>query len=190
MADAAIIPEKQGDWPYLIEQLGKRTVGPIKSFPFVVYVLIGIVLFGGLGIWAELLRLTVAQTPPAVTGAIPVPPALTGVITAILTFFPTLIGSTSLQLILSSANTSDKVMIAFAIMILFLFLTAAILLPFFAGSYPLEVLAAGIASSLAAIWVWWITNGSDSIFQTHHVAAPSGGDLNQALKGGFDDLKT
>lgn len=180
MADGAIIPEKQDDWAYLFEQLGQRTVGPIKSFPFVVYLLIGIILFGGLGIWSELLRLTVAKDAFA----------LTGLITAILTFFPTLIGSTSLQLILSSANTSDKVMIAFAIMILFIFLAAAILLAFFADAHPVNVLVAGVVSSLAAIWVWWMTNGSDSTFQSQHVDAASGGTLNRTLKGGFDDLKT
>lgn len=173
LADTARSSSNKRDWIDLGQQLRRRTFEPATSFPFLVYLLIGIVLFGGLGIWAEVLRIIVAKPPVE----------LQGVIAATITFFPTLIGSTTLQLILASSNTNDKVMISFALLVLFAFLTAAILLPFFSAANPVCVLIWAIGCSIAAVWIWWITNGLDPTFHSRRADDATGGDAARAPAG-------
>jgi hypothetical protein len=70
-----------GDWDYLWLQLKRRTPEPLGDVPFVFYVFLGIVIFGGLGIWVELLKILISTKPAE----------LAGLITAVNTFFPALI---------------------------------------------------------------------------------------------------
>jgi hypothetical protein len=179
LADALSIASNGKDWIHLGNQIRQRTLQPATSFPFLVYLLIGVVLFGGLGIWAEILRLVIAKPPVE----------LAGLIVAVLTFFPTLIGSTTLQLILASSSNSDKVMISFALLVLFIFLAAAVLLPFFSVSHPRTVLALAVVCSLAAIWVWWITNGLEPTFHSRQPDDATGGDPQRPMAGSFGDFK-
>ncbi len=179
MPDVEITTNQKSDWTILWEDISRRTSRPLSSIPFLVYVLIAIVLFGGLGIWAELLRMIVTDKFE-----------LSGLITAIITFFPTLIGTTTLQLILASSNRGEKVMTAFAILILFLFLVAAILLPFFRSTHPEHVLAIGIGCSLASIWVWWMTNGLDQTFHSNRPDDASGGDTSREPQGNLKGIKS
>ncbi|MCA0359067.1 MAG: hypothetical protein LCH78_19835 [Proteobacteria bacterium] len=173
MSDIPTASGNRQDWRYLGHQIRRRTLEPSTSFPFLVYVLIGIVLFGGLGVWAEVLRLVLAQGKPE----------LAGLITAVITFFPALIGSTTLQLVLMSTSSNDKVMISFALLLLCSFITAAILLPFFSTTHPITVLLLGGVCSLAAIWTWWMTNGLDSTFHSQRSDAATGGDTGRTLQG-------
>lgn len=179
MADTPHITNNKRDWIHLGQQIRLRTIEPATSFPFLVYLLIGIVLFGGLGIWAEVLRIAIAKPPVE----------LQGVIAATVTFFPTLIGSTALQLILDSSTTNDKVMISFALLVLFVFLTAAILLPFFSAVQPVAVLIWAIICSIAAVWIWWIANGLNPTFHSRRPDDETGGDTARAPAGSFGSFQ-
>jgi hypothetical protein len=161
----------QSDWAYLKGTLKQRTREPAKELPFIIYVFLAIILFGGLGIWTELLRITLSDTPN-----------LTTLITAVMTFFPAMIGATSIQLILASSE--DKVMVSFALLILCCFLTAAILLPFFSGTHPVLVLVLASLLSVIAVWVWWITNSEDPTYRKKSAPdAASGGPTSRPLTG-------
>jgi hypothetical protein len=163
-----------GDWVYLGRELLKRTRDPVKHVPFVIYVFLAIVMFGGLGIWIEILKIVISKSPVE----------FFGLITSVITFFPTLIGSTTLQLVLLSANKGDKILMSFSLLILCVFLAFAILLPFFAGVHPVRVLVLGVACSICAVWVWWFTNGDDSTFQRMpQLDSATGGSTNRNLPG-------
>jgi hypothetical protein len=165
------IQPQESDWAYLKRLLRTRTVDPVHELPFVIYVFLGIILFGGLGIWTELLKYFLSDKPD-----------LSGLITAIMTFFPTLVGATSIQLILAASE--DKVMVSFALLILCCFLTAAILLPFFSSSYPCAVLCVAALLSLGAVWVWWFTNSEDPTYRKKpRTDAATGGSVNKPVSG-------
>lgn len=166
-----------GDWRYLGRELKRLTLEPVDKFPFVVHVVLAIVIFGALGVWVEVLKIVISTQPAD----------FSGLITAIITFFPALIGSTALQLILSSASKNDKIVISFGLLVLCVFVAAAILLPFFSTRHPLRVLTLGVICSVCAIWVWWITNADDQTYMKMPRAdAATGGDVGRQLQG---DLK-
>ena len=165
------IQTRESDWTYLKRLLKTRTVDPLSELPFLIYVFLAIILFGGLGIWTELLKYMLSDCPD-----------LTGLITAIMTFFPTLVGATSIQLILKAAD--DKIMVSFALLILCCFLTAAILLPFFSPAHPGAALVIAALLSVGAVWVWWFTNSEDPTFRKKQPPdAPTGGPVDKPMSG-------
>ncbi len=109
MNTAKTKPGSKGDWRYLGHEIWRRTWGPFSNVPFVFYVVLAILCLGGLGIWVELVK-TALDSPPK---------NFDGVLTALSTFFPALIGSASLQLILASTGNSDKVLVSFALLACF-----------------------------------------------------------------------
>ena len=152
-----------------------RTATPFQSLPFIIYVVTAVFMFGGLGIWAEILKI-------AIGGCII---EWSGLVTSVLTFFPALIGSTTLQLILASSNqgSTDKIMISFALLLLCVFLAFAVLLPFVSTNHPIAALIGGSFCALAAVWVWWITNGHDPMFSSQLPDAATGGSSDRDLPG-------
>ena len=170
--------ETPNDWAYLWDEIRRRTREPVRAVPFVIYVILGIVLFGGLGIWTEILKIIISDKPVEIAG----------LLTAVMTFFPTLIGSSCIQLVLASSR--NKIMMSFALLILFVFLAVAILLPFFSTTHPCAVLAVALFSSLCGIWTWWFTNSADPTFR-HKVPidAPSGGPTGNPLKGNLSGFQ-
>ncbi len=178
MSNTDTIETAAGDWKYLCQELTRRTREPTKNFAFLVHVLLAIILFGGLGMWIEILKLVIS----------PYPLELAGLITAVITFFPTLIGSTSLQLVLASQN--NRIFMSFALLLLCTFTTFAILLPFFSVTHPVIVLVLGAACSLCAIWAWWITNGGDPIYKSTPPAdAATGGSIDRKLPGTLEGFE-
>jgi len=170
----------EGEWAYLRRELFRRTRDPIGDPNFVFYVFLAIVLFGGLGIWVELLKYSITNQSQT----------LEGTITAIITFFPSLVGAATLQLVLSSMNKQDKTMATFGLVALCTFMVFALLLPFFSASHPLRVLTLGAICSLAAVWTWWITNGSDPTFRKlPRPDAATGGTTERSLAGNLDGFK-
>ncbi len=170
MSDTDYSKTQVSDWRYLGRELVKRTCDPIQHFPFVAYMLIAIVGLGGLGVWAELLKIGISNSPIG----------LANVITSVLTFFPALVGAAAIQLLLASAN--DRIFIAFAMLIMFVFFAFAILLPFFSVTHPFIVLFLSGVCSVFAVWAWWITNGDNPTFQK--IPPP-----NDAATGGSTDRK-
>jgi len=141
--------------------------------PFVVYVLLAIIGLGCLGIWVELIK--VALSPE--TGN------YEGVLTALATFFPALIGSSSLQLILTSTGRSDKVLVSFGYLVSIAAFAGVVLISIFHKLLPDLSFWASVCFVGLAVWLWWFTNGDDPTYKSAAVDAASGGDTGRALKG-------
>ena len=179
MSDAASAPNIPGDWPYLWRQLRERTRDPAKNVPFVFYVFLGPFLFGGLGVWVEIVKLTISTTPAEYSS----------LITAISTFYPALGCSTALQLVLASASKNDRVLISFALMMLFAVLAPAILLQFFSTLHPKIVLELSLLCSICAVWLWWMTNGGDPTYMMPAPDAATGGQVDRKLPGDLSEYQ-
>ena len=173
--------KRGGDWRYFCREVTRRTTQPCSHFPFVVYVVVAIIGLGCLGIWVELIKL--AWSPELNN--------YSGVLTALATFFPALIGSSSLQLILTSTDRSDKVFVAFGCFVMFVAFGAVVLITLFHTYLPLLTTWSCVLFAFLAVWLWWFTNGDDPTYKTTAVDAASGGDPSRAPKGAVpEDFRT
>lgn len=165
----------------LRKELWRRTIDPFSQPPFVFYVVTGVVLFGGLGVWVELVKLCLSDMRGDSEA----------LVTAVITFFSTLAGAATIQLNYSSYEKSDKDLGSFALLLMCLFACAGVLLAFFGHAYPASVLFFGVICSLAATWVWWITNGDEPTFRAtkKDVDAAVGGDPERDLPGNLDGFE-
>jgi nitrate reductase NapE component len=168
-----------GEWSRLGKQLSARTLDPFRNAAFVIFVILGPILFGALGVWVEVFRLikTTAQ------------PEYSSLITAINAFYPALGCSTALQLVLASASKNDKGLISFALLMLSLFPATALVLQSFSDGHPIAILTVSGLCSIMAVWLWWITNGSDPTFMTPSPDAPTGGQLDRNLPGSLSGFQ-
>lgn len=162
-----------GDWRYLWREIKRRTLQPCSSFPFLMYVLVAIIGLGCLGIWVELIKLML-QTPNA---------SQSGVLTALCTFFPALIGSTAFQLILGSTGRSDKIFVSVGYLVVILGVGGVVLITLFNPQFPDRTYWAAVLLSVGAVWLWWITNGDDPTYKSTPIDTASGGDTGRRLKG-------
>ncbi len=167
----------QSEWSNLFKELARRTIEPWQSVPFVIFAIVGALILGGLGIWTELTKIALAETPHV---------DLANLLTAITTFFPALVGSAALQLIFAAVNKQDKAMSAFASIVLFVFFIAAILISLFSTRQPAYCVAIGSIISFGAVWFWWITNGDDPLYRKISPDAPTGGPTNRSLSGNLE----
>ena len=168
-----------GDWRRLGRELIARTVHPFTNVAFVIFVILGPLLFGALGVWIEIFRLIKSTTQPEYAA----------LITAISAFYPALGTSTALQLVLASASKNDKSLISFALLMASLFPAAALILQSFSDNHPIPILLASAFCSIVAIWVWWITNGGDPTFITPSPDAATGGQLDRNLPGSLSGFQ-
>lgn len=162
-----------GDWRYLKREIGRRTTQPFSHAPFVFYVLLAIIGLGCLGIWVELLKVATSS----------VHLNYDGVLTALATFFPALIGSSSLQLILSSTGNRDKVLVSFGFSVIIIAFAAAVLISLLNPLLPNFTFWASVIFAVIAVWLWWFTNGDDPTYKSAPIDAPSGGNTGRQLKG-------
>ena len=173
--------ERKGDWQHLGDELKRRTCEPFRYVPFVMYVFLAIVLFGGLGIWAEIVKLLMSGTTKA---------DLSGIVTAITTYYPTLIGASCLQLVLSSVGVQDKVFIAFSLLVLCVSVSIAIVLTLLSGSMQILAIFGGVVLSMFAMWIWWITNADEPIFRPiPPIDSATGGNVDEELKGNLSGFE-
>lgn len=140
-----------GGVAYLKRELGHRFFSPMGHFTFWVYLLVGVIFFGGFGFWYEALPLMLER--PGSTSA--------GVFTAMLTFFPALAGSSALQLLFADG---EKPLKAFSVFYSFVLIALAVWLGF--ARPTTEWLSFTVASigSVLAIVMWWLTSGVDPAF--------------------------
>jgi len=167
-----------GDWQYLGREIRRRTLAPFKSVPFVFYFILAIVVLGGLGIWVEAVK---SQLNPNWK--------VDGLLTALSTFFPALIGSASLQLILKSTDSSDKILISFSLLVCFLSFVGIGFIAAFFSLHPQLCLNAAIGFGVLAVWFWWFTNGDDLTFYNAPIDAATGGSTTREIKGNLNEFK-
>jgi len=168
-----------GDWRYLKQEVFRRTTQPFSDFPFVIYVLLAIIGLGCLGIWVELTKLSLSSGVRNYDG----------VLTALATFFPALIGSSSLQLILASTGNSDKVLVSFGYFVSIIAIAGVILISVFHRLFPELTFWSCVVFACLAVWLWWFTNGDDPTYKSGAVDAASGGDPSRAPKGDTTGFK-
>lgn len=173
MSSDAKTNARHGDWHYLRREISRRTFQPFSDVPFVFYVLLAIIGLGCLGIWVELIKVVMSSDQPNYDG----------VLTALATFFPALIGSSSLQLILTSTGNRDKVLVSFGYLISLTAFGAVVLISVFHPTLPGLTFGASVFFAVVAVWLWWFTNGDDPIYKSAPVDAASGGDTGKPLKG-------
>ena len=149
--------QNDDQWQWLRTELIRRTFTPLKSVSFVLFVFIALCALGGLGIWIEVLRYCYAQSPKDIT-------ALT---TATLTFFPSIIGAATFQLILDRESEFDfeKILPAVSLSVLVFFIMADAALAYVSNFDKLMALRGGIFFSLASIYIWWLMNADSAIFR-------------------------
>jgi len=153
-------------------------VAPLGQVTFWVYLLIGVVLLGGLGVWIEALIFwfSTAETNSE------------HIRIALITFFPALVGSTSLELIF--ADTVTKPVRAFAVLCGFMCFGLATWLGVERNLSTIWAFPIASLASLAAIWIWWIAHGLDDIFYDHvDGAAAVGGDPTNPPVGSLDNFR-
>lgn len=137
-------------WLALFSELGERTRKPFGHATFGLYFLVGVFGFGATGVWYECGRWLNHHDDGA------------SVLTALLTFFPALVGSTSLQIVIEEER--NRRMRAFGYAYAFIFLVLLIAILWLRILTPVRLGLAG-AASLGALWIWWIANADNPALQ-------------------------
>lgn len=167
-------------FPELLKVLWQRTKTPLTDATFIMYFICAILMCGGVGFWIEVLKIIIS---PEVTSFI-------GIQTSLSVFYPALIGTSCLLLILESVEKSDKLMASFFVFVIFLTFSIAILIGFFNlhELRPNFTLWGTILCSVLGLWVWCVANGENPQLKTINPDSPSGGDTNRAIKGDISEV--
>lgn len=151
-------------WPLFFGELVRRTRSPARHVSFVLYFFLGVIVLGGLGIWVELIEY------------IHHPESLAALRTALVVFFPALIGTSCMDLLWS--DNEKKYMRAFSVIIVAIFV-ATIFVERATTSSGIALCISTIAS-LAALWVWWVANADQPHLRDVNLDAPVGGEASPA----------
>lgn len=165
------------------KELGRRTSTSFKDPTFVLFVMMGVLLFGGLGIWSEVVKNLI--------GGLWKWDAL---MQALATYYPALIGAATIQLILEANRPDqrafDRPMTIVAVVFLLLSIIIGILVRVFEANNTFSSFCfwATIALSIIGVWVWAIANCDNPDLKTEPTAA-SGGDTRRPLKGDMEGFE-
>jgi len=177
VSETIATPSSANGFALLGKDIWWRTCAPMKHVTFWVYLLVGVVLCSGLGVWFEVIRYAYGESNAK-------PDAI---LVALLTFFPALVGSSSLQMVFAS---EAKGLRAFSMLLAVIFALAACWLAFGRPANFSTAMVWALIFSAAAIWIWWIANGADPSFRDNvPVNAPVGGDPSAPLSGSLDGFK-
>jgi hypothetical protein len=169
------INDNNTSWSLLRGELLKRTKEPAAHASFVIYFLSAVVLIGAGGVWLELYSfLVLAETVNSPTSSV------SGLRTAVITFFPALAGSSCMQLIW--AEDKNKSLRSFAVFALILMAILAIAISPSAISSK-TVFSVGSLASLLALWTWWIANAKQPDLLDGNLDAPLGKDAQSEPSG-------
>lgn len=173
MTDSTTVggPTIVNGWLELWLQLKERTTRPCSHVSFVLYFIIGVLACGALGVWFEILRwINAPEGGPS------------AILTALETFFPALVGSTSLQVMFE--ENGNKRMRAFAAAYLTVFLAIFVVLMVVTRIPTGVSFAVAIVACLSAGWVWWIANANNPAFRDDvNDEDPLGGSVKQKPAG-------
>lgn len=142
---------------------------PLGQLSFWAFLLLAIIGAGGYGVWVELYRWNNTHNAN-----------LSGVIQAIFTYYPALVGASIFQLIFHS----DKfVRSGFTFIGVSIFLITFFVFPS-PGSINKFTLVGGIILALISIFIWWIANGHDGTYHDNpNPNSSTGGDTKNPLPG-------
>lgn len=161
------------NWTLLGKDLWDRFFVPWKHPSFLWYFLGGVVLFGGLGVWFELIDLFGQHSPN------PDAPLRT----ALLSTFPAILGPACMQIMWSDAAKYLKTF-ATAVLIGGIALAIVYARPIVADATAVHAYSWLTAASML---VWWLANAYQKEF--HDIDAPTGGNPDRQLPGDLSGLK-
>jgi hypothetical protein len=162
----------KGSWAGLGKELKKRTIEPLFHASFVIYFIVSVVIVGGAGIWLEIYAY---NFPPLVDSG---PPSLAALRTAFVTFFSALAGSACMQLIWAEDYLRSLRAFATLVLVVTSILALIVAIP---AIHNVTALCIGVASSLVALWIWWVANAKQKDLLDPD--APTGGDPSAPLAG-------
>ncbi len=162
----------------LRQKLGRRTREPLRHPSFVIYLLVAVFGFGGLGLWIELYRYV--NAPPEAKAS------LDAARVAMMTLFPALVGSTALQAIWAESERDFR---SFAVLVLAVSVLMAVIVGPMSSVSNGAALLLGAMAWIGALWFWIVTNADQQDFRDRiSPSAPIGGDNpNVELPGNLDE---
>lgn len=175
--------QKSGPYRQLWQELGRRTKTPFLDLTFVIYVFLGVLLFGGLGVWSEVFTNLIRKDWQWDT-----------VIHALSTYYPALIGAATIQLILEANRQEqrifDRPLTAFSLLILLGSILSGILIRVFEATSTFSNFCfwGTCVLTILGIWIWVVANCDNPDLKTDPSAA-SGGDPTRPLKGNLEGFK-
>jgi len=165
----AELSETQGDNSFVLlgRELRQRLATPLNQFSFWVFVLIGVILSGGIAIWVE-----VAKFIPGI-GAVPHVETLR---TALDTYFPAIGCAAAVQLAFAAEH--KKYLVSFGYLVTVFFAVSSVLMLLLEKTPATFISWSSDAiGCLLAILMWCIANGLDVTYQdtAPNPDAPVGG---------------
>jgi uncharacterized membrane protein len=159
-------------------ELKDRFFTPIRHITFWAYLIFGMLGFALLGVWAELYYYSAS------------PEDATHLRIALVTFFPALVGSVSLQVVFEEA-LKNKRMLVYALVSGIVFLGVAIELIRTKNMNNDVAIPMAAVACVLAILHWWIANGLNPAFQDELSRdAAVGGSPTKTPAGTVGDFRT
>lgn len=146
-------------WQQLGQFLKSRTVEPLGDPGFIGFFLVSILIFGGLGIWVEIIR---AILRPVFDPE--------GILLAINVFYPSVGFAAAAQLHMN--KKLPKYLTGLALLMQVVFVGSCIILQL-AWNYPVFSLIAETLISIGALWAWWIVNATNQELREDEPDVPS-----------------
>ncbi|MEG8027703.1 hypothetical protein [Sphingomonas aerolata] len=184
VAQIKLESSQNNSWFDLIDDLAVRLVKPRYSVPFVMYLLTGVLLLGGVAIWVEIVKYSISSHFYYPSSSRP-RPDIEAILAAIHTFYPALAWSATMQLVLADAPAGEadgrphKRLRALALFLGSVVLVLAVVVMSLAEVLlPSVSLAFGLLGVLIAIVLWWIANAEDDTYKDSPRSiglAPKGG---------------
>jgi hypothetical protein len=168
------------EFPELAKDIRRRFVRPLGSPSFWMFLLVGVIGFGGIAIWIEVLKCEFRLLGTA---------NAQGVLTAINTYFPAIGCGAGLQIVTwekQKPNLRACGMAAWSFMS-----AACVVLLLLQANHPWWSGILGAICSIFALAMWWLANGEEDAFQNGAPTNASiGGNLDQPLAGGTRNWTT
>jgi hypothetical protein len=160
-----------GGWKDFRDDLKRRWRQPFNHATFCFYFASSVLFIGSIGIWLEFAFLAHSEWNDS-----------TNLKSALATFFPALIGSTCLQLLLQNTLKALKAF-SIAFMLFFFAIGGWLILDRDLSSWI--AFPVGLGSTLASLWYWWIANADNADFYDDQppTASVGGEDTGRQLDG-------
>ena len=189
MANSSIV----NDWKILLDEIKRRfELAPFNA-PLMAYVFCAIIILGGAGIWFQVARVLLPSNET-------IYPRYDGIFTAIMTFYPALMGSATFYLLLSSWSASKsedaktarlgKILVATAYSMAILAFGSAILLASIYPNFAIFCFAFAVLCIIMSIVFWIFVHSEEPPFKLPEDSGLMAVGANQGYLEGDDSDKS
>jgi O-antigen/teichoic acid export membrane protein len=159
----------------IYRELARRTKRPSGQFVYWAHFVMCVVLLGGLALWIELIQQN--HLPQSQRD-------WNNTYTSLVTIFPALIGSSSVQMVFEAGNRRVH---AFSLIMCFVALITGAALISAPRPADTATWVWAIAMTVFSLWIWWIANADNTRLHDEPPGdAPLGGDPEAPLGGAGD----